>query len=96
MLEVGWHHSAQPGGDGWWCAVVFFVGTRGAPDLHATFNWRKVEMSNLTAAKAGLYLGSLERLYLLSLRGEKWTPVRRWRCTVLYICGDAFATAAWC
>ena len=45
MLEVGWRRSAQLDGDGWWCAVDFFAGTRGAPDLQM-----------LPTVQAGLYL----------------------------------------
>ena len=37
MLEVGWHRSAQLGGDEWWCAAGFWA-MRRPGHLHATFS----------------------------------------------------------
>ena len=36
MLEVGWHRSAQLGGDEWWCAAGSSAARWPAPHLHAT------------------------------------------------------------
>ena len=87
MLEVGWHRSAQLGGDGWWCAVVFSAGTRGAPDLHAILLQSKLDY---------IWTCSYGAVFICCHSGRRRSPVRRWKCTLLYICGDAFATAAWC
>ena len=38
MLEVGWHRSAQLGGDEWWCAAGSSAARKPAPHLHATFS----------------------------------------------------------
>ena len=35
--------------------------------------------------------GAVLRLLLFRAKVD---PVKRWKCTILYICGDAFATAA--